>query len=86
MGGSNSNKTTQVNQTSTTQNVNNQNLSADKKINDVQNIRNYDIVHGSDIKGGSNVFNGVLNTSTGVQVFKLQELISIEDFQKQYNS
>ena len=51
-------------------------MSKDTRINDTTNIRNHDIVGGSDIKGGQNVYNGVLNTSTGIQVFKLQELLN----------
>ena len=74
MGGSNTGRTNQVNTTEIHSAVNNQDLSKDIKINDTKNIRNYDIVHGNDIKGGHNTFNAVLNTSTGKQIFKLQEL------------
>ena len=51
-------------------------MSKDTRINDTTNIRNHDIVGGSNILGGQNVYNGVLNTSTGIQVFKLQELLN----------
>ena len=74
MGGSNTGKTNQVNTTEIHSAVNNQDLSKDIKINDVTNIRNYDIVNGNDIGGGQNTFNAILNTSTGKQIFKLQEL------------
>ena len=74
MGGSNTGKTNQVNTTEIHTAVNNQDLSKDIKINDVTNIRNHDIVHGNDIGGGENTFNAILNTSTGQQIFKLQEL------------
>ncbi len=80
MGGSHTGKTNQVNTNEVHTAVNNQNLSKDIKINDVTNIRNHDIVHGSDIKGGQNTFNAVLNTSTGKQIFKLQELLSMDQF------
>ena len=74
MGGSNTGKTNQVNTTEIHTAVNNQDLSNDIRINNVDNIRNYDIVHGNDIKGGQNTFNAILNTSTGQQIFKLMEL------------
>ena len=79
MGGSNTGRTNQVNTTEIHTAVNNQDLSSDKKINDVTNIRNYDIVHGNDIGGGMNTFNGLTNTASGTQVFKLQELETYEE-------
>ena len=75
MGGSSTNKSNVVNQNGVETNISNSNLSSDKNINDTTNIRNHDIVGGNDIKGGQNTFNGILNTSTGIQVFKLQELL-----------
>ena len=51
---------------------NNQNLSNDHTINETTNIRNWDIVHGNDIKGGLTEIDGLYNT--GTQVFKLQQL------------
>ena len=74
MGGSNTGRTNQVNTKEIHTAINNQDLSSDKKINDTTNIRNYDIVHGNDIKGGMNTFNGLTNTASGTQVFKLMEL------------
>ena len=74
MAGSNTGRTQQVNTTEIHSAINNQDLSKDIKINDTTNIRNHDIVHGNDIKGGANTFNAVLNTSTGQQIFKLMEL------------
>ena len=74
MGGSHTGKTNQVNTKEVHTAVNNQDFSKDIKIDDVTNIRNHDIVHGSDIGGGQNTFNAILNTSTGKQIFKLQEL------------
>ena len=72
MAGSHTNRTTQSNTDETHTAVNNQDLSSNTTVNDTKNIRNYDIVHGNDIGGGYNTFNGL--TNTGTQVFKLQEL------------
>ena len=80
MAGSSTGRTNQVNTTEIHQAVNNQDLSKDIKINDIKNIRNHDIVHGNDIGGGHNTFNAVLNTSTGKQIFKLQELLDMSAF------
>ena len=66
MGGSKTNKTNQVNTNEVHTAVNNQNLSSDKRINDTTNIRNHDIVHGNDIGGGMNTFNGLTNSATGI--------------------
>ena len=70
---STTNESTVNNQVST--NTSNQNYSKDNTINDESNIRNHDIVHGDDIKGGVNTFNAMTNTQGGVQIFKLQELL-----------
>ena len=51
---------------------NNQNLSNTHTIEETTNIRNWDIVHGNDIKGGLTEIDGLYNT--GTQVFKLQQL------------
>jgi hypothetical protein len=45
--------------------VNNQDLSADTVSSTEQNIRNHDIVHGDDIKGGMNTFNALQNYEGG---------------------
>ena len=74
MAGSSTNRVSQSNTDEVHTAVNNQNLSSDTTSSTTQNIRNHDIVHGDSIGGGLNTFNGLSNSSTGVQVFKLQEL------------
>ena len=73
MAGSNTQRVQQANTFKYTSNVNNQDLSKDITSRTTQNVRNHDIVHGDDIKGGMNTFNALSNT--GKQIFKLQELM-----------
>jgi hypothetical protein len=59
MSGSNTNRVSQVNNVGIKTNVNNQDLSSDTTVTNQTNLRNHDIVHGDDIKGGMNTFNAL---------------------------